>query len=719
MEELSRNEQSTPQTSPPPAPDWLFAHIDEASRQSRALFFVLVGFLAYCALTVFNTSDREIVLDNEVRMPLVDVDVPLAVFLFVAPLVSLVLYAYLQLHISRATSLMRLLRHRYPDTPPERPYPWMLYTESGLDSRFAGLLRRAIVAGALWWMLPVVLVLFSLFMVKTHRPELTYVAALMPFAGAMLAASFWWSQRVPSATVQRAGHRAGPVVLVAVGALFSLFQMLVVAPRARQGVPWPDVLAPRVAEDAFRAGLLRRWVSADVSYEVLVSRPEYGAELVPWADLHGARLEGANMAATVLERADLRHARLNGANLEGANLRRAFLADANLEQAVLYKADLSGSDLTGANLRGARLREADLTGADLTGADLSGTVLRYAKLSGAVLDDATLDTADLLYADLHGASLRQARVCRADLRFSNLTEADLTLANLFLARLHGATMARGSARDAYLIDTAGASLDQLTTMRSLFGATLAPALVEALRATHPELLDIDSERIDIYRSQDLLRRLGLYYGEIDGQVGPVMREGLARFQQQMELPATGRLDMATRNALDGLAQKQPLEPVATLTVSFQHGLDSGGLTLEHALQVLSRYGYVPEGPPHTLEEALADGELVTAIARFQAAVGLIPDGLLGPVTGRRLQDALAGRLEPLATVAEAKRLLQRDGSYGGRIDDVYDRRFEQVLREFQGRHCLTPDGLLDQTTLDALRGLARPPRQAAQTADLP
>jgi hypothetical protein len=57
-------------------------------------------------------------------------------------------------------------------------------------------------------------------------------------------------------------------------------------------------------------------------------------DLVPYADLRGANLSGANLA---------------DANLSGANL-----ADADLRGADLYGANLRGADLYGANLRGAK-----------------------------------------------------------------------------------------------------------------------------------------------------------------------------------------------------------------------------------------------------------------------------------------------------------------------------------------------------------------------------
>jgi peptidoglycan hydrolase-like protein with peptidoglycan-binding domain len=53
----------------------------------------------------------------------------------------------------------------------------------------------------------------------------------------------------------------------------------------------------------------------------------------------------------------------------------------------------------------------------------------------------------------------------------------------------------------------------------------------------------------VERVQARLRRQGCYHGEVDGVPGPELNRAIRLFQIEAELPATGRLDMATLNLL--------------------------------------------------------------------------------------------------------------------------------------------------------------------------
>jgi uncharacterized protein YjbI with pentapeptide repeats len=161
-----------------------------------------------------------------------------------------------------------------------------------------------------------------------------------------------------------------------------------------------------------------------------------------WADLRGAKFEGAN-----LSEANLRGAYLRGRNLSGANLKQADLSETNLEGANLTGADLNGAklerailegaNLEGANLYGAELYEANLTGANLKGANLSKAFLTGADLYGAHLSGANLAGANVIRAYLAEADLRGANLNRANLERAVLVETNLTGADLTASRIYG------------------------------------------------------------------------------------------------------------------------------------------------------------------------------------------------------------------------------------------------------------------------------------------
>lgn len=67
------------------------------------------------------------------------------------------------------------------------------------------------------------------------------------------------------------------------------------------------------------------------------------------------------------------------------------------------------------------------------------------------------------------------------------------------------------------------------------------------QAATPQRLSRD----DIKGVQEQLKSAGLYRGQVDGIMGPKMRQAVARFQQQNGLPRTARLDQDTLDRLSG------------------------------------------------------------------------------------------------------------------------------------------------------------------------
>ena len=92
---------STKATAPDTSHDWLIDNIAECSKNARAIYLLYLGFLAYCTVTLFGVTDRQIVLDEGVRLPIINVDVALQGFFFLAPVVASVVFVYLQLYLQR------------------------------------------------------------------------------------------------------------------------------------------------------------------------------------------------------------------------------------------------------------------------------------------------------------------------------------------------------------------------------------------------------------------------------------------------------------------------------------------------------------------------------------------------------------------------------------------------------------------------------------------
>ncbi len=198
-----------------------------------------------------------------------------------------------------------------------------------------------------------------------------------------------------------------------------------VAARIVRGLRQSGSLAGRVraeAQERLRQAASERQERARRREEHLQAQRQAKAARVqeqmpggPGADLTGRDFRGARLALVLWS-----DAKLSGANLKAS---------------LLDKADLRSADLTETNLVGARLRAADLRGARLTRADCEGARLRDALMRNAKADAASLIDADLRGADLRGADLTGARLIGADLRGAQLSGATLAHADLTGARL--------------------------------------------------------------------------------------------------------------------------------------------------------------------------------------------------------------------------------------------------------------------------------------------
>jgi uncharacterized protein YjbI with pentapeptide repeats len=166
---------------------------------------------------------------------------------------------------------------------------------------------------------------------------------------------------------------------------------------------------------------------------------------------------------------DLRGTDLRGADLEGALLEDANLRDAHLEGAELPMAYLGGAELERAHLEGAQLGIAHLEGAQLWGAHLE-----EAKLTGTYLQKADLGHAHLEGADLQSAHLEGAGLWGTYLQKANFRRAHLEGAILWGAHLQGAQ---------------NLTVEQLSTVKTLYQAHLDPPLLEQIQQQYPHLLE--------------------------------------------------------------------------------------------------------------------------------------------------------------------------------------------------------------------------------------
>ena len=401
----------------------------EASKNTRKLFHILVLACLYCWLTVFTTTDVALLTNaSSSPLPIIGSSVATVGFYWVAPLLLLGAYMYFHLYLQRHWEGLAVLPAVFQDgrTLDRVVDPWILnglvtrYFKR-LDDRRPTLFRLQVVVSviAAWALAPATV---ALLWFRYHvRQDLLGTAwhLLWLLILSWLALRFFDLAR----TILRCGHQPANTWRPSKPQAAALFLLLV----ASSSVSWLRVSGqfqdwtPKADKKMFRCGHqpANTWrpskPQAAALFLLLVASSSVSwlrvsgqfQDWTPKADLaqKDVSTKPTHWTNDASFSEQVRGADLSRRNLRFANARGAFLAKSNLLFASLAEANLVEADLSGANLVGA-----DLSGANLSVADLSG-----AGLVGADLGDAILVKADLRDADLSGAGLRDAILSGADL----------------------------------------------------------------------------------------------------------------------------------------------------------------------------------------------------------------------------------------------------------------------------------------------------------------
>lgn len=475
------------ETKPDP-PDWLISNIAEVSKSASKVYFVYILFLAYSALTVIGTTDRQLILKNEaVHLPIININVSLDGFFMLAPLIAMLVFVYLQLYLGRLKGLIADIRTNYTTTEKRRLYPWMINIAEDPEPGFMGKLQRLAVKFSLWFSLPAMLILFALWFVKKHDPVLSYIVGIYPIIGTIIVLWFWCNYED---WLKGFLQNLDKVALALFALTFEILLLFFIIPWASEGK----------CRDRWS------WFCVDLSYQILVTEPKGEYRTIYLADFRGVHLEGANLTSSILKRADLRNAYLQRAQLSYSNLEGSNLYAANLEEASLSNANLQNANLEFANLRKAdfsrtNLEKANLKCADLRNASFAGTNLKSSDLSLSDLSFALFDIAITISIPLPGEQFRtelyNAKLKFADLRNARFNGTDFTGTDLEGANLEGVYFEGVSSltieqlskvRTLYKVESRPPSPKELIQDKILLRPSL-PSLMKQLRDNYPSLFE--------------------------------------------------------------------------------------------------------------------------------------------------------------------------------------------------------------------------------------
>ncbi|MBX3568823.1 MAG: pentapeptide repeat-containing protein [Rhizobiaceae bacterium] len=478
--------------------------LEDATSLSRGLWITFISFSAYLAIAAGSVTHVDLFLEYPVKLPLLNIDLPLIAFFWIAPVLLLIVHTYLLLNLKFLADNVRawdglvnqvlmpitdqVERRRISDgLRYQLPNFIVVQMLAAPSENRSGVVGSVLVATVLVTVIVAPIALLLLLQAQFlpyHSEAVTRLHRLVVIADLVLIWFFW--PRIDQIVRVRDGvavkekrikrGRAFKALSMSSAAVTFVVSVFVATfpgePLHGNGIAaLIDKVVPRirVACDGGRSTLGQSCERLSFS-GALFDGPVNEVTGYP-ISLFSNRLVLTNRDFVDLDETKLAEIETTR-SLRGRNLERAILVNTDLRKADFTSARMIGADLSRARLQGARFgcdvvkteREedpnsttyeqcVDLTKARFASAKLQGASLVGATLDGSSFENAEAQGASFRGAQMNGANLENASLTLADLSSSRLVGAslvgtDLRGARLFFSNLRGATFVQADLRGA-------------------------------------------------------------------------------------------------------------------------------------------------------------------------------------------------------------------------------------------------------------------------------
>ena len=461
---------------------------DSATRVSTLWISFLI-FGLYLVIAAGTVTHRQLLLEDPVKLPVLNIELPLVGFFFLAPILFVIFHAYVLIQVlllgRTAAAYNEAVEHNIKVAADNARVRQRL-ANTLFAQIFAGSPRErdgwlGVLLKAMAWITlaiaPVlVLLVFQFQFLPYHSALVTWAIRIFIVVDLAIILVLWPAARDPGHEVTLRGvfrKWAALPIAIATAAFAWIVLTFPGEPHAEWTRYWPGeksrsnapklgdglqcrtrspislvfdnfdrLYVPRVdvAEDE-KLKKITEYTRAAGKFDSRGERTQifrernFDCAIFDYADLRrvdleGASLRGARFFASELQGASLALAQLQGASLRVTRLQGALLFGATLQGIDFSFAELQGAEINDAKLQGASLENAQLQGALLSGAQLQGALLSGAQLQGALLSGAQLQGALLSGAQLQGALLSGAQLQGALLSGAQLQGVDLSDAAL-------------------------------------------------------------------------------------------------------------------------------------------------------------------------------------------------------------------------------------------------------------------------------------------------
>ena len=359
--------------------------VDDAATVGGALWLSYLFVLFYLAVAAGQETHADLFFEHPVKLPFLNIELPLLPFFFVAPILFLLVHAYSLVHLvfltdktkrfnhalrARDSSLAVATRENLRWQLPSNIFIQFLAGPTDVREGAFGLLLQGITWMSLVIAPVLLLLLLQIQFLPFHNIYITWTHRIVLALDLALLWWLWWRKILSGreADFRAASWNASGIALT-LGVLVWLFS-------------WFVATYPGELQEIGLSNTDNSYYPTSV-HDLFFNHGPFSNKLV----LKGLNIyEGLNIVDP--KSAELRDVLfdaggrdLNHAIFDSATLPKVAFADANLEGAKFAQAQLQGGSFNGADLRGASLRGAQLQNASLSAAQLQGARLDAAQAS--------------------------------------------------------------------------------------------------------------------------------------------------------------------------------------------------------------------------------------------------------------------------------------------------------------------------------------------------
>lgn len=410
--------------------------------RNRFIFFVL--FLVYLFLSILGTTDKMLYMNTPIKMPLLNLDLPLIAFYIVMPIFILSLQFNLLFVLNRyKEKLLKISRKYNKDI---QSLPFGLYEGAIFYNGFFIWILKSILVFLLL-ILPI-FVLFSFWFRFADYQDLTATTCHFIFILLSISISVYYKNIVNS----KVSNFISVALLVLVLPIIIFYQFFIFMPFSKKNVNSDELKAAYENYNKEYLGIhllptlivksqILRPIDKDIMGLIKDLDTDKSKALLLYSTPHiveNRKFRYANFSNSVMVKTHFKNVNLQRANFSMTNMEESNFEDSNLNKIFMEYSNLKNTAFINVNAD-----EGWFVSANLNGVFMNSSSFQSADFASCTLLDSNLDSVNFINAYFMGA----------DLAFSNLRGLNFTYAHLNFTTFIGASMSNISMVSAHIENT--------------------------------------------------------------------------------------------------------------------------------------------------------------------------------------------------------------------------------------------------------------------------